>query len=165
MKNDKKLLGSVKKYKKITIKKFLAITFSTLLILVLGISSILNYFITRLNVKEDFENSSYQVTYETSQYIEAILTSVDTIYVQLYCNKDFLSIIENVDDDSETQSKSVEQIQNYLSDYSINNPFNIITGMTFYSEYGITASFPTRGRGLSQMKSLNSLLNLNCMTR
>lgn len=146
MKNDKKLLGSVKKYKKITIKKFLAITFSTLLILVLGISSILNYFITRLNVKEDFENSSYQVTYETSQYIEAILTSVDTIYVQLYCNKDFLSIIENVDDDSETQSKSVEQIQNYLSDYSINNPFNIITGMTFYSEYGITASFPTRGR-------------------
>lgn len=135
-----------RKSRGVSIKMFLSITFSVLLILAVGINCISNYFITKLNVKEDFKNSSYQITNETSQYIEAMLTSVDTTYVEIYCNKDFMSIIENSDADNETQRESMEQIHKYLSEYSLNNVFNIISGITFYSEYGMTASFPKKER-------------------
>lgn len=83
--NNKNKNNKVNKAKKL--QAILTFTFSILLIISLGITAVSNYLITRAKVTNDFKKTSMEVTNQTNKYIEAILTTIDVTYAQIYSNK------------------------------------------------------------------------------
>ena len=157
--NNKKKNNKVNKAKKL--QAILTFTFSILLIIALGITAVSNYLITRAKVTNDFKKTSMEVTNQTNKYIEAILTTIDVTYAQIYSNKDFMFLIDGEGLNDEQKLENAKEIKNQLTDYTINNTFNIISGITFYSEYGMTASFPDIPRTIEDSK--NELLSVKEM--
>lgn len=70
-------------------------------------------------------------------------------------------LIDGEDLNDEQKLENAKEIKNQLTDYTINNTFNIISGITFYSEYGMTASFPDIPRTIEDSK--NELLSVKEM--
>lgn len=157
--NKKNKSNNAVKSKKL--QAILTLIFSILLIISLGITAVSNYFITRVKVTNDFKKTSMEVTNQTNKYIEAILTTIDVTYAQLYSNKDFMLLIDGEGLNDEQKLENTKEIKNQLTDYTINNTFNIISGITFYSEYGMTASFPDIPRTIEDSK--NELLSVKEM--
>lgn len=157
--NKKNKSNNAVKSKKL--QAILTLIFSILLIISLGITAVSNYFITRVKVTNDFKKTSMEVTNQTNKYIEAILTTIDVTYAQLYSNKDFMLLIDGEGLNDEQKLENAKEIKNQLTDYTINNTFNIISGITFYSEYGMTASFPDIPRTIEDSK--NELLSVKEM--
>lgn len=157
--NKKNKSNNAVKSKKL--QAILTLIFSILLIISLGITAVSNYFITRVKVTNDFKKTSMEVTNQTNKYIEAILTTIDVTYAQLYSNKNFMLLIDGEGLNDEQKLENAKEIKNQLTDYTINNTFNIISGITFYSEYGMTASFPDIPRTIEDSK--NELLSVKEM--
>ena len=133
------------KFKKRSLSRKLTISFSLVLVISLGVCNISTFFITRYNVKKDFKNYSSQIAEQTKNYVEVMATTVDTMYSQFYCDNDFMKLIKS----SRTNDEGImEDIRNSISDkltnVAISNSFNMISGITFYSNNGLTASFPSK---------------------
>lgn len=136
----------------------LMITFSLLLVLSLSICNISTYFITKANVIKDFKNSSTEVAEQTKNYIEVMCTTVDSVYAQLYSNKTFMDLISRNDLDEPMKEERRELIGDELTNIAISNTFNIISGITFYSNEGLTSSFPKVPRTTSESdEQMNSI--------
>ena len=145
---SKNLLFEKPHEKKIT--QILTLSFSVLLILSLGMTGISSYFITKANVKSDFIKSSSQVLSQTQKYLETRNTTVDITYSHMYSDNDFMKLISNIPSSESTRIKTSEAIMQKLKYYTINNTFNLISGITFYSPYGLTSSFPDIPRTISE---------------
>ena len=145
---SKNLLFEKPHEKKIT--QILTLSFSILLILSLGMTGISSYFITKANVKSDFIKSSSQVLSQTQKYLETRNTTVDITYSHMYSDNDFMKLISNIPSSESTRIKTSEAIMQKLKYYTINNTFNLISGITFYSPYGLTSSFPDIPRTISE---------------
>lgn len=144
----KNLLFGKQNERKIT--QILTLSFSVLLILSLGMTGISSYFITKANVKNDFIKSSSQVLSQTQKYLETRNTTVDITYSHMYSDNDFMNLISNIPSSESTRIKTSEAIMQKLKYYTINNTFNLISGITFYSSYGLTSSFPDIPRTISE---------------
>ena len=144
----KNLLFGKQNERKIT--QILTLSFSVLLILSLGMTGISSYFITKANVKNDFIKSSSQVLSQTQKYLETRNTTVDITYSHMYSDNDFMKLISNIPSSESTRIKTSEAIMQKLKYYTINNTFNLISGITFYSSYGLTSSFPDIPRTISE---------------
>ena len=145
---SKNLLFEKPHEKKIT--QILTLSFSILLILSLGMTGISSYFITKANIKSDFIKSSSQVLSQTQKYLETRNTTVDITYSHMYSDNDFMKLISNIPSSESTRIKTSEAIMQKLKYYTINNTFNLISGITFYSPYGLTSSFPDIPRTISE---------------
>ena len=145
---SKNLLFEKPHEKKIT--QILTLSFSVLLILSLGMTGISSYFITKANIKSDFIKSSSQVLSQTQKYLETRNTTVDITYSHMYSDNDFMKLISNIPSSESTRIKTSEAIMQKLKYYTINNTFNLISGITFYSPYGLTSSFPDIPRTISE---------------
>ena len=148
-KGTSKNLPFEKKHEK-KITQILTLSFSILLILSLGMTGISSYFITKANVKSDFIKSSSQVLSQTQKYLETRNTTVDITYSHMYSDNDFMKLISNIPSSESTRIKTSEAIMQKLKYYTINNTFNLISGITFYSPYGLTSSFPDIPRTISE---------------
>ena len=131
------------------ITHILIVAFSALLILSLSVTGVCSYFITKANVKKDFINSSTEILNQTKKYIEVMNTTVDITYSQMYSDKDFMNLIGNINLEDNLKIENSDLIMQKLRYYTINNTFNIISGITFYSPYGLTTSFPDVPRTIS----------------
>lgn len=131
----------------------LTITFSLLVMASLIITSASTYFITKINVTKDFKSSSTETLSQNKNYVELITSCVDNMTSQVYSNKKFMSLISNDEIDNDTKDSNRILISNELTNMSLTNSLNIISGMTFYSEDGLTASFPRNPRTLEQSNS------------
>lgn len=142
------------------ITHILIVAFSALLILSLSVTGVCSYFITKANVKKDFINSSTEILNQTKKYIEVMNTTVDITYSQMYSDKDFMNLIGNINLEDNLKIENSELIMQKLRYYTINNTFNIISGITFYSPYGLTTSFPDVPRTISESDTeMNSIKN------
>ena len=148
-KGTSKNLPFEKKHEK-KITQILTLSFSILLILSLGMTGISSYFITKANIKSDFIKSSSQVLSQTQKYLETRNTTVDITYSHMYSDNDFMKLISNIPSSESTRIKTSEAIMQKLKYYTINNTFNLISGITFYSPYGLTSSFPDIPRTISE---------------
>ena len=135
------------------IAHILTAVISMLLILSLSLTSICSYFITKASIRNDFIKSSSQVLDQTKKYIEIKNTTVDITYSQMYSDKQFMNLISNIYADDNTKLKNTDSIMEKLKYYTINNTFNIISGITFYSPYGLTTSFPYVPRTIDESNS------------
>lgn len=138
----------------------LIVAFSALLILSLSVTGTCSYYITKANVKKDFINSSTEILDQTKKYIEVMNTTVDITYSQMYSDKDFMNLIGNINLEDNLKRENSELIMQKLRYYTINNTFNIISGITFYSPYGLTTSFPDVPRTISESDTeMNNIKN------
>lgn len=140
--NTEKLRKRYDDLKQKSLKGKLIKTFSILIIFCLTVLGLLTFFITKISVTRDVKNTALEVTTQTKNYIEAMLTTVDTLYADFYANKDLMELINKSDMNEDEKDNGRSIINAELTKWAIGNSFNIISGMTFYSEKGLTSSFP-----------------------
>lgn len=131
----------------------LNITFSLLVMISLIVTGASTYLITKANVTKDFKNSSTETLRQNKNYVEMINSSVDNMPAQLYSNKNFVSLINNDKVNNDIKDNNRVLISNELTNATLTNSLNVISGMTFYSENGLTSSFPTNVRTLEESNS------------
>ena len=138
----------------------LTITFSFLLMISFIVTGVSTYLITKSNVTVDFKNSSTETLRQNKNYVEMITTSVENMASQLYSNKKFISLINNEKVDNDTKDNNRFLIGDELTNTTLTNNLNIISGMSFYSEKGLTASFPRYQRTLEESNTaMNDVKN------
>ena len=132
----------------------LTITFSLLVMISLIVTGVSTYLITKASVTKEFKNSSIETLKQNKNYVEMINSSVDNMPAQLYSNKKFVSLINNDKVDNDALDNNRVLISNELTNATLTNSLNVISGMTFYSENGLTSSFPTNVRTLEESNSV-----------
>lgn len=142
--------GKGLKIKEESLKRKLIKTFSLLVIFCLTMLGALTFFITKYSVTANVKSNALEVTTQTKNYIEAILTTVDTLYADFYANKELMEIVSDTEADKDAEEEGRNQVTKSLTNLAIGNSFNIVSGMTFYSEYGLTSSFPDVPRTLEE---------------
>ena len=125
-------------------------TFSILLLISLLITSITTFFITKSNIMEDFKDYSSEISEQTKNYIEVMTTTVDTMYSQFYSNETFMNSIESENLSNEQKDECRDKIGTEITNIAISNSFNIISGITFYSENGLSSNFPNASTSLEE---------------
>ncbi|MGV8983360.1 methyl-accepting chemotaxis protein [Clostridium sp.] len=128
----------------------LTVTFSFLVMASLIVSGVSTYLITKANVTRDFKSSSTETIIQNKNYVELITSCVENMSVQAYSNKNFMSLISKEKIDDATKDTNRLLVADELTNMSLTNSLNIISGMTFYSDNGLTASFPRNPRTLEQ---------------
>lgn len=157
---NKRSISLKSKLKGKRLATLLIINFSLLLTISVVVIGVFSNIIMKSNITDDFIKSSTEVINQTQNYIEVMNTTVDINYSQIYSNKEFMNAISDIEADEDTKNKNAELIMEELTTCTINNTFNIISGMTFYSPYGLTSSFPSNPRTIdesnSEMESIKS---------
>lgn len=146
-----------KRFLKINAKSLLGkltITFSLLVMVSLIVTGASTYFITKANVIKDFKSSSTETLMQNKNYVEIITSSVDNMPAQLYSNKKFISLINDDKATDDIKDNNRVLIENELTNATLSNSMNIISGITFYSENGLTSSFPRNPRTLEESNSV-----------
>ena len=156
-----KLKREVAQLRVTSLKGRLIQVFSVVIIACLAISGGLTFFITKQSVTKDFKSTALQVTTQTKNYIETMLTTVDTLYADFYANKELMEIIADsnqgtIDYDEKEESRTM--ITDELLNIAIRNSFNIISGITFYSNNGLTSSFPDVPRNIDEYNKVMAQL-------
>ena len=142
---------------------FAGLTLSFLIVLSIFMIStnICNFIVTKNNVTNDYKNYSTQIAKQTQISIENLLTTVDASYSKIYSDNEFLNLLSTNTDDDDKLKEVRENISNKLTELSISNSFKLISGITFYSDKGTTASFPTVKRTTNEANKLNEEIKSN----
>ena len=145
--NRKKVRGS-KKHK--SLGQQLISYFSVLMIGCLLVLGGTTFLVIKYHVTQDFKDSTLSVMTQTENYVEALLTTVDSLYVDFYADKEIMTLVSNPSMSDEEKETGRKTMTDKLMQEAIGNSFNIVSGMTFYSEKGLTASFPNVPRSLEE---------------
>lgn len=127
--------------------------FLCLLLFVSGVAGVSTVLMVKSSIRKDYIQSTQQVLEQTKNYVEVMKTTVDITYPQLYSNEAFMKIVENPQACQENGTAVSEEIMNILADALIHNTYNIISGITYYSNYGIVVSYPENPRSNEQAKA------------
>ena len=131
---------------------------SVLILILLVVSVIFTYQVSKNSLVSDFKNTSLVITKQTENYIESLLATVDSVNSNLYSDSKFMSMITTKSKNEKTLHNIRLKIKDILTQTAINNSFTIISGITFYSGKGITSSFPNESRTTSSsIKEYNML--------
>lgn len=142
--NKKDLVSGKKLFAKLTG------TFSILLLISLLITSVTTFFITKSNIIKDFKGYSSEISEQTKNYIEVMTTTVDTMYSQFYSNDTFMKLIESENLTNDQKDEYRGKIGTEITNIAISNSFNIISGITFYSENGLSYVFPNASTSIEE---------------
>lgn len=142
---------------------FAGLTLSFLIVLSIFMIStnICNFIVTKNNVTNDYKNYSTEIAKQTQISIENLLTTVDSSYSKIYSDNEFLNLLSTNTNDDEKRKEVREKISDKLTELSISNSFKLISGITFYSDKGTTASFPIVKRTTSEANKLNEEIKSN----
>lgn len=142
---------------------FAGLTLSFLIVLSIFMIStnICNFIVTKNNVTNDYKNYSTQIAKQTQISIENLLTTVDSSYSKIYSDNEFLNLLSTNTNDDEKRKEVRDKISDKLTELSISNSFKLISGITFYSDKGTTASFPIVKRTTSEANKLNEEIKSN----
>ena len=151
VKHERQLKQKSKKETGLT--QMILFRFLCLLLVVLGVTGVSTVLMVKSSIRKDYIQSTQQVLEQTKNYIEVMKTTVDITYPQLYSNEAFMKIVENPQACRENGTAASEEIMNILADATIHNTYNIISGITYYSNYGIVESFPKNPRSNEQAKA------------
>jgi len=126
--------------------QMILLRFLSLLFLVLGVAGVSTVLMVRSSIRKDFIQSTQQILEQTKNYVEVMKTTVDITYSQLYSNEAFMKVIEDQQTCSTNGTSVSDDVMNILADATIHNTYNIISGITYYSNYGMIVSFPKNVR-------------------
>lgn len=135
---------------------FAGLTLAFLIVLSIFMIStnICNFIVTKNNVTNDYKNYSTQIAKQTQISIENLLTTVDASYSKIYSDDEFMNLLSTNSNDDEIREQVRNQISDKLTELSLANSFKLISGITFYSDKGTTASFPIVKRTTSEANKL-----------
>lgn len=133
----------------------LMITFTILSMIILTVSSLLIYFVTKQKVSVDFERSTTQILNQNISYVSIINSSIEELSTQLLMNKEFTDCFINIPSDNYKRYNLEKELDNKIMSLSGAGTSSFVKNIYLINDEGL--SLASDGTNMTDENKINAL--------